>query len=139
MKFHASCKPSNVIYLITCRRCGLQYVGETGQHAHLRENGHQYHITHRKTDESTMAEHFNSGTHTESDMVVMAIDLVRSCDGCLRKIRESRWIRTFGTSSLRELISRSIACKPAPSSVYTFGCSRPPAIVIATSPTHEDI
>ena len=28
VKFHASCKSSNIVYLITCRRCGLQYVGE---------------------------------------------------------------------------------------------------------------
>ena len=99
VKFRASCKSSNVIYLITCRRCGLQYVGETGQPLHLRVNGHRHDITHRKTDESPVAKHFNSGIHTESDMAVMAIELVRSRDACLRKIRESRWIRTLGTSS----------------------------------------
>ena len=36
VKFHASCKSSNVVYLITCRRCGLQYVGETSQLLHTR-------------------------------------------------------------------------------------------------------
>ena len=40
VKFSASCKSSNVIYLITCRRCGLQYVGEMGQPLHMRVNGH---------------------------------------------------------------------------------------------------
>ena len=40
LKFRASCKSSNVIYLITCRRCSLQYVGETGQALHMRVNGH---------------------------------------------------------------------------------------------------
>ena len=30
LKLCASCRTSNVIYLIQCRRCGLQYVGETG-------------------------------------------------------------------------------------------------------------
>ena len=86
VKFHASCKSSNVIYLITCRRCGLQYVGETGQPFHLRVEGHRYDVSHQKTDESPVAEHFNSGTHVESDMAVMAIDLVRSRDACLQKI-----------------------------------------------------
>ena len=56
-------------------------------------------ITHRKTDESLVAEHFNSETHTESDMAVMAIDIVRSRDACPQKIQKSRWIRTLGTSS----------------------------------------
>ena len=98
-KFRPACKSSNAIYLNACRRCGLQYVGETGQPLHLRVNGHQYDITHRKTDESPVVEHFTSGTHTESDMAVMAIDLSRSCDTCVRKIRENRWIRTLGTLS----------------------------------------
>ena len=44
-----------------------------------------------------VAEHFNSGTHKESDMAVMAIEFARSCDICLRKIKESMWIRTLGT------------------------------------------
>ena len=99
VKFRASCKSSKVIYLITCRRCGLQYVGETGQALHMRTNGHRYDIAHRKTEDSPVAEHFSSGTHIEADMAVMAIEFTQSHDACLRKIRESRWIRTLGTSS----------------------------------------
>ena len=99
VNFRASCKSSNVIYLITCRRCGLQYVGETGQPLHMRINGHRYDIAHRRTEESPVAEHFNGGAHKELDMTVMVIELARSRDACLRKIRESRWIRTLGTSS----------------------------------------
>ena len=64
----------------------------------MRINGHRLDITHRKTEESPVAEHFNSGTHEESDMAVMAIEFAQSCDTCLWKIRESRWIRTLGTS-----------------------------------------
>ena len=81
-KFHPSCKSSDVIYLIMCRRYGLKYVGETGQPLHLRVSGRQYDITYRKTDGSSVVEHFNSGTHTESDMAVKEIDLVCSRDGC---------------------------------------------------------
>ena len=99
VKFRASCKSSNVIYLITCMRCGLQYVGETGQPLHLRVNGHRHNITHRNIDKSPVAEHFNSGAHMVSDMAVMATDFVCSHDECLRKIRESRWFRTLGTLS----------------------------------------
>ena len=57
-----------------------------GSASPLESEGHQYDITHRKTDQPPVAEHFNSETHTESDMAVMAIDLVRSRDACLRKI-----------------------------------------------------
>ena len=98
VKIRASCKSSNVIYLITCRRCGQQYVGETGQPFHLRVNGHQYDITHKRTDKSPVSSHFNRGQHTLADMLVMVIERARSQDPCLRCIRESRWIRTLGTS-----------------------------------------
>ena len=110
VNFRASCKSSNVIYLITCRRCGLQYVGETGQALHMRLNGHRYDITHRRTEESPVAEHFNSGAHKESDMAVMVIELARSRDACLRKIRESGGSGPWELRPLREWTSGSIVC-----------------------------
>ena len=63
----------------------------------MRMNDHRYGIAHRKTEDSPVAEHFDSGTHVEADMAVMAIEFAPSRDACLRKIRESRWIRTLGT------------------------------------------
>ena len=36
--------------------------------------------------------------HTLADMTVAAIDQIHSRNTCVRKIRESRWIRTLGTS-----------------------------------------
>ena len=85
-------------YLIACRRCGQQYVGETGQPLHRRINSHRFDIVHWRTDESPVTEHFNSDAHLQADMVVMIIDQIQSHDPCLQKIRESRWIRTLGTS-----------------------------------------
>ena len=66
-------KCSNIVYLITCRRCGLQNVGLVSRSPRrsqtlalqvlLRETnsgGHRSDITHRRTDVSPVAEHFNS-------------------------------------------------------------------------------
>ena len=36
-----SCKSSNIVYLLTCGGCNIQYVGETSQPLHLRLNGHR--------------------------------------------------------------------------------------------------
>ena len=72
-------------------------MGETGQELHCRINGHRFDIAHRNTEESPVAEHFCSGGHSYADMVVAVIDRVR--DPILRKIRESRWIRTLRTST----------------------------------------
>ena len=85
------------VYLITCRRCGQQYVRKTGQPLHRRINIHCHDITQRRTEESLVAEHFNGEGHTFADMTVKAIDQLYSHDSCLPKIRESRWIRTLGT------------------------------------------
>ena len=35
-----SCKSGNIIYLLTCRGCNIQYVGETMQPVYMRMNGH---------------------------------------------------------------------------------------------------
>ena len=50
---------------------------------------------------SPVAEHFNSGIHSVLDMTVMVIELhvSPSCDPCLQKVKEGRWIRTLETSS----------------------------------------
>ena len=102
VKIKASCKSSNVIYLITCRRCGQQYVGKTEQLLHCRINNHRYDITHRRTEESHVAEHFNSNADTQAGMVIMVIDQMHSSNPCLQKIRESKWTRTLGTCSILE-------------------------------------
>ena len=55
-------------------------------------SGDQYCIAHRRTEESPVAKHFNSGAHVESDMTVTVVDLARSHDACLRNIQESEQI-----------------------------------------------
>ena len=53
---------------------------------------------HRRTDEPPVSKHFNSRTHNLADMSVMVIECAHSQDPCLHRIRESKWIRTLGTS-----------------------------------------
>ena len=74
-------------------------MGETGQELHCRMNSHRFNIAHRKIEESPVAEHFCSSDHSLADMAVMVIDKVDIRNPILRKIRESRWIRTLRTSA----------------------------------------
>ena len=39
LKCNTSFKMANVVYLITCTKCGKQYVGETDGHVNQRMNG----------------------------------------------------------------------------------------------------
>ena len=97
LKLRASSKMFNVIYLIQCRRCGLQYVGETGLPLHSRMNSHRFNISHGCIHKYPVAAHFTSEGHTDSDLAVMIIDRCWKEDTILRKIREIRWIRTLET------------------------------------------
>ena len=97
-KFVVYCKSPNIVYLITCRRCGQQYVGKTGQLLHRRVNNHRFNLAYRRTEESPVAERFTGDGHTQADMVVTVITRLYSRDSCLRKIWERRWIRTLRTS-----------------------------------------
>ena len=47
--------------------------------------------------ELPVAKHFNGDGHTLADMTAVAMDQIHSHNQCLRKVRESRWIRTLGT------------------------------------------
>ena len=73
INFTTSCKSSNIICLVTFRRCGQQYVGETGQLLYHTINGHRYNINHTST-KFPVALHFNGKRHTLADMTVVAID-----------------------------------------------------------------
>ena len=46
---------------------------------------------------SPVAEHYNDGPHSESDITVMVIELSTNCEPCLRKVKQVKWIRTLET------------------------------------------
>ena len=58
-----TCKIRNLVYLISCKRCGLQYVGETENALHIRMNGHRSDIRTKKT-ENPVAAHFCQPAHS---------------------------------------------------------------------------
>ena len=95
---HASCNTFNVIHLIQCRRCSLQYVGKTGQPVQCTMNGRCFNIMHDCTEESPVATHFDGDGHTEADLTTMTINRLGRNDTAMRKIRESWWIRSLGSS-----------------------------------------
>ncbi len=95
-----TCKTENVIYLITCKICGLQYVGET-EKLHTRINLHRSDWMTRKLYRSQVAEHFSFPGNTFSDITLIAIANNPSSE--TRKEKESYWIcrlRTLKPSGL---------------------------------------
>lgn len=51
-------RSKNCIYLITCKTCGIQYVGETGNTLLIRFTQHRYNITRKKNTHTHLVKHF---------------------------------------------------------------------------------
>ena len=72
-----SCNSANVIYLVHCKKCNLQYVGSTTTEFKVRFRNHKSSIkTNKKTCE--VAIHFNRTPHVLSDFTFQCIDQIRN-------------------------------------------------------------
>ncbi len=86
----------NLVYLISCAKCGMQYVGETEQALHLRMNGHRSDIRTKKVDKPVAA-HFCQEDHSLEDLEVKGIEQIRNNGTQWGRERESYWIFTLRT------------------------------------------
>ena len=71
-----TCASSEVIYLITCKKCNIQYVGQTQLNCSQRMNKNNFDIKHSHDIFTTVSEHFNSPGHSIKDFSFMPIDKV---------------------------------------------------------------
>ena len=72
-----SCDSKNIIYLASCKRCRLQYIGSTTTDFRVRFCNHKSAmVTKKKTCE--VAVHFNKTPHDLSDFLFQFIDQVRA-------------------------------------------------------------
>ena len=55
-----SCASTDVIYLITCKKCKAQYLGQTHQKCANRINSQKYNIAHFPDTLTNVSDHFNS-------------------------------------------------------------------------------
>ena len=96
-----SCNTRNVIYLISCKRCGIQYVGETSQALRSRINNHRNRL--KSLCGLYLYQHFCSDGHSEEDISVMPLEEVKLEEGecntltSKRLKREDYWYRELGT------------------------------------------
>ena len=103
-RFNVNCSSSNLIYCITCRRCGIQYVGQTKRELKMRLSEHFLKIT-RNDPESEIASHFNSNHHSGLDDVeIFVVDFVHAAPHTtkskhLRDLLEFNWIQRLHTNA----------------------------------------
>ena len=90
-----TCASSDVIYLITCKKCNIQYVGQTQQKCSQRMNKHKFDIKHFPDIITTVSEHFNSPGHSIKKFSFMPIDKVTG--NWKRLMKETSWMHRLGT------------------------------------------
>ena len=96
---NANCKTENIIYLLECAICGLQYIGETKQQLSKRLNGHRSDANCKP--DLPLSGHLRSTGHHDSfgKLKVTIIDHNPKWDDKSRQERESFWIRKLKTLS----------------------------------------
>ena len=94
---YITCKTTNVVYLVTCRKCQLQYVGETSRPLADRINDHLSAIRLKK--QTPISLHFNSTGHSIADFRILGIDRIddTSPPGT-RRIMERTWQNLLQTN-----------------------------------------
>ena len=101
LKGDTNCRTHNVVYLMSCGKCGKQYVGETKGPLNIRMNGHRDDWRHKRFDRSPTAEHFClhclQGHDFLSHASVCCLESNSEWEDNARKSRESYWIRRLNT------------------------------------------
>ena len=98
LKDSFNCKSSSLVYLINCKRCFQQYVGQTGRTLAHRINQHLTCI--RTKQNSPVGLHFNLPNHSIQDFSILAIDLIEDNRNALktRLMKETNWQNLLQTA-----------------------------------------
>ena len=90
-----SCSSSNLIYLITCKKCKKQYVGLTTHTLKYRINHHRTNILTKKS--IYLCDHFNLPDHNIEHLAIQAIDTTTEADPTTLRQLELYWIKKLQT------------------------------------------
>ena len=90
----SSCNTKNIVYLITCSLCNIQYVGITSQTLRDRLNGHRCKIKENLL-KTNIVTHFNLPNHSFSNLKIQILETVE--EGFSLTERELFWIKQLQT------------------------------------------
>ena len=93
---NVDCQTQNLIYLLGCKKCKIQYVGETNRTLQSRFSEHLGYVRTKQKSKAT-GEHFNSKGHQISDMEIQIIEKLHNTSDQYRKQREKMFIQKFNT------------------------------------------
>lgn len=99
IKQRTDCKTCNIIYLITCKRCGIQYVGETKRNLFTRMSEHLRSIK-KEFPNTLLVNHFSTNNHNAEDMEFQILDSIseENTEKRIRTDKELFWIKLLNTA-----------------------------------------
>ena len=86
------CQTTNVVYIVTCKKCKDQYIGQTKK---TLEDRFKQHLGYVANNTQATGTHFNLPAHNISDMTISVLEKVNRIDKALREQRESHFIEQF--------------------------------------------
>ena len=103
-KHNVTCKSSNIVYCLTCKCCGIQYVGQTKNRLMDRFQAHFYNISHNRP-RSEIGKHFNGPGHRGlEDIEIHILDFIHAHPAgnkskYLRDLVEFNWVQRLHTNA----------------------------------------
>jgi len=96
---------SNCVYLITCKQCGIQYVGETGNTLLVRFTQHRHNILKKRRTNTHLVSHFLA--HSWDSVTATAIQANPRWTTPQRRRAEKVWIAKLDTTHPKGLNEKS--------------------------------
>ena len=90
-----NCKSKNLIYLIECKKCIKQYIGETKHQLHERFSEHRRSTQnhHQRIEPTPVSTHFNQPGHSiDHHLLLTPLELIQNKRDSVRKAREAHLI-----------------------------------------------
>ena len=91
-----TCQSKNLVYAISCSKCGAQYIGETEKTLQKRFSQHLGYVRNDHQNKAT-GQHFNLPGHSLDNMRVSVIETINNKSEFYRKNREKYFIEKFNT------------------------------------------
>ena len=88
------CLTQNLVYLVHCKKCNDQYVGETKNTLRKRFSQHLGYVDSKDFRQAT-GRHFHLPGHQKSHMSITVLEKLYTDDTAYRKRRESHYIELF--------------------------------------------
>ena len=96
---HITCETFDVVYLIQCRLCSLQYIGETKRRVKDRFNENRQPILNPTGNyiHTAVSEHVLTRSHSDNHMLLIPVEKLKNGRDSFRKAREAHLIQKAKT------------------------------------------